>query len=168
MTLEPKMKLTTMCCLAAAIALAACASPGPADLKPGATAAEIGAQMGSPRATYALPNGGKRLEFAGRGARTYMLDVDAAGRLVDATQVLNEDNFRNIRAGMTREQVLMTLGQPSDIAPGGRQGGQIWSYHFQNTQCQWFRVAIDADGRTTGGGSQAMMPACLNAGGGGP
>ncbi|MGL6112523.1 MAG: outer membrane protein assembly factor BamE domain-containing protein [Rubrivivax sp.] len=162
------MKSITLCCLAAALVLAACASPGPADLKPGATAAEITAQMGNPRATFALPNGGKRLEFAGRGARTYMLDVDAAGRLVDATQVLNEDNFRNIKPGMTREQVLMTLGQPANVGPGGRQGGQVWSYHFQNTQCLWFQVAIGDDGRTPSGGTQSMLPACMNAAGGGP
>ena len=31
-----------------------------------------------------------------RGARTYMVDVDASGRIVEAVQVLNEDNFRNI------------------------------------------------------------------------
>jgi putative hemolysin len=162
------MKPITLYCLAAAVLLAACASPGPADLKPGATAAEISAQMGSPRATYALPNGGKRLEFAGRGARTYMVDVDAAGRLIDSAQVLNENNFRNIVAGMTREQVLMTLGQPSQTSPGGRMGGQIWSYNFQNTQCQWFQVVIGEDGRTTGGGAQALLPACMSGGGGGP
>ena len=47
-------------------------------------------------------------------------------------------------------------------------GGQIWSYNFQNTQCQWFQVAIGDDGRTTGGGTQTLIPACMNAGGGGP
>jgi len=161
------MKPITLYCLAAAVLLAACASPGPADLKPGATAAEISAQMGSPRATYALPNSGKRLEFAGRGARTYMLDVDAAGRLIETTQVLNETNFRNIVAGMTREQVLMTLGQPSQVGPGGRMGGQIWSYNFQNTQCLWFQVAIGEDGRTVGGGTQTLIPVCERGGGGG-
>ncbi|HYN62068.1 MAG TPA: hypothetical protein VET87_21410 [Rubrivivax sp.] len=162
------MKPITLCCLAAVVVLAACASPGPGDLKPGSTAGEISAQMGSPRATHALPNGGKRLEFAGRGARTYMLDVDAAGRLVSATQVLNEASFRNIVAGMTREQVLMTLGQPNQVGPGGRMGGQIWSYNFQNTQCLWFQVAIGGDGRTSGGGTQTLIPACMSGGGGGP
>jgi hypothetical protein len=162
------MRPITLCCLAAVVVLAACASLGPGDLKPGSTAAEISAQMGSPRATHALPNGGKRLEFAGRGARTYMLDVDAAGRLVSATQVLNEASFRNIVAGMTREQVLMTLGQPNQVGPGGRMGGQIWSYNFQNTQCQWFQVAIGDDGRTSGGGTLTLIPVCMSGGGGGP
>ena len=64
---------------------------------------------------------------------------------------------------MTTEQVLMTLGKPDNVMPGGRQGGQIWSYNFQNTQCQWFQVAIGADGRTRGPGSQAMLPACMHA-----
>jgi len=160
------MKRTIMSCVLAAALLAACASPGPGTLKPGASVADITAQMGNPNATYALPNGGKRLEFSGRGSRTYMVDVDASGRLVEWTQVLTEANFRNIVPGMTREQVLMTLGQPSDIAPGGRQGGQVWSYNFQNTQCQWFRVHIGDDGRTSSGGSPAMLPACMNASGG--
>lgn len=157
------MKNFALSCLVAAVVLVGCASTGPGDLKPGASADDIRAQMGTPVASYALPNGAKRLEFRGGGARTYMLDVDASGKLVNWVQVLNETNFRNISAGMTREQVLMTLGQPSNIAPGGRQGGEVWSYHFQNTQCQWFQVGIGPDGRTTGSGSQAMLPACMHA-----
>ena len=58
------MKPITLCCLVAAVVLAACASPGPGRPEAGRDGGEISAQMGSPRATYALPNGGKRLEFA--------------------------------------------------------------------------------------------------------
>ncbi len=163
-----KMNRFTLCWLLAAALLAGCASVSPADLKPGASAEDIRAQMGEPVATFALPNGGKRLEFRGRGARTYMLDVDASGRLVESVQVLNETNFGNIVAGMTQQQVLMTLGEPAETSAGGRMGGPIWSWHFQNTQCLWFQVAFGADGLTQGGGSQTMRPACLNAGGGGP
>ena len=143
--------------------LVACASPNPADLKPGTPLDEIRAQMGQERASYPLPGGGQRLEFRGRGPNTFMVDVDASGRTVQVVQVLNADNFRNIVAGMTTEQVLMTLGKPDNVMPGGRQGGQIWSYNFQNTQCQWFQVAIGADGRTRGPGAQAMLPACMHA-----
>jgi hypothetical protein len=146
--------------LTAAAVLAGCASVSPGDLKPGASADEIRAQMGAPRATYVLPGGGQRLEFRGRGARTYMVDVDASGRLVTSVQVLNETNFRNIVPGMTREQVLMTLGQPHQTEPAGRMGGQFWFWHFQNIQCLWFQVHIGADGRTSGGGAPTPNPAC--------
>lgn len=153
--------------LAAAVVLAAgCAAVNPGNLKPGASAEEIRAQMGAPRATYALPGGGKRLEFRGSGPRTYMLDVDASGRLVSWTQVLNETNFGNIVAGMTQEQVLMTLGRPDDISRVGRQRDEVWSWNFQNIQCLWFQVSFGTDGRTSGGGSQTLTPTCLNAGGG--
>jgi hypothetical protein len=143
--------------------LSGCAAVSPGDLKPGASADEIRTQMGTPRATYALPGGGQRLEFRGSGPRTFMVDVDASGRLIDWVQVLNETNFRNIVAGMGREQVLMTLGQPDQTEPAGRMGGQFWFWHFQNSQCLWFQVHIGADGRTTGAGAQTMLPACMNA-----
>ncbi len=149
--------------LLAASMLAACATSNLDSLQPGASTEQIRAEMGSEVASYALPGGGKRLEFRGRGARTYMVDVDAAGKMVRAEQVLTPENFRTIQAGMTAEQVRMALGQPSDVAPGGRQGGQIWSYNFQNTQCQWFQVAIGADGRTTGPGVTSLLPPCMQA-----
>jgi hypothetical protein len=150
-----------MTCLLAALVAAGCATTTIANLKPGASLSEVKSQLGTERASYPLPDGGKRLEFRGSGAQTFMVDFDAGGRMVQAVQVLNETNFNNVVSGMTREQVLMTLGQPDNVEPGGRQGGQIWSWNFQNVQCQWFRVSIGADGRTLGGGSQAMLPACM-------
>ena len=156
------MKLLYALCLAMVFVLAGCAA-SPDGLKSGASTDEIRAQMGTPAATYALPGGGQRLEFRGSGPRTYMLDVDAAGKLVQWVQVLNETNFRNIAPGMTREQVLMTLGRPSDVSFVGRQGAEVWSYHFQNIECQWFQVPFGADGRTSSAGSQTMIQACMNA-----
>jgi SmpA / OmlA family len=156
------MKVLYALCLVVAVGLAGCAA-SPDGLKPGASADEIRAQMGPPAATYALPGGGQRLEFRGSGPRTYMLDVDGSGQLVQWVQVLNETNFRNIVAGMTREQVLMTLGRPNDVSVVGRQGVEVWSYHFQNIECQWFQVPFGADGRTSGAGSQTMIQACMNA-----
>jgi hypothetical protein len=157
------MKRQIFACIAAATLLVACAAPGPGNLKPGASVDEVRAQLGRETAGYALPDGAKRLEFSGRGARTYMVDVDASGRMIEWVQVLNETNFRNIVPGMTREQVLMTLGQPANVFRVGRQGGEVWSYNFQNTQCLWFQVAISAEGRTTTGGATALLPACMSA-----
>lgn len=160
------MKKLALIGLLAAVVLAGCASVDPSSLKPGASADEIRAQMGTPRATYALPGGGKRLEFRGSGPRTFMLDVDASGKLVASVQVLNDTNFRNIVPGMTGEQVLMTLGQPDDISVVGRQRNPVWSYNFQNIECLWFQVPFGSDGLTSSGGARTLTPACLNLGGG--
>lgn len=157
------MKQALFVCLAAAVLLAACATADPEGLKPGASLEQVQAAMGQPRATYPLPDGGKRLEYAGGGARTYMVDIDASGRMVRVVQALNEANFRQITQGMTTEQVLMLLGQPSQRQPGGRQGGQIWYYNYVNQQCQWFEISIGSDGRTLGPGSFALLPPCMDA-----
>jgi hypothetical protein len=157
------MKKFALSCLLAAVLAAGCAGINVDGLKPGATQAEVRAQLGTERASYALPGGAKRLEFRGSGAQTFMVDFDAAGRMQQAVQVLNETNFRNIKAGMTRDDVLATLGQPDNIMSGGRQGGEVLSWNFRNTQCQWFQVGIGADGRSTSGGSQALLPACMQA-----
>jgi hypothetical protein len=45
----------------------------------------------------------------------------------------------------------------------GRQGAEVWSYHFQNIECQWFQVPFGSDGRTSAGGSRSMIQACMNA-----
>jgi len=148
--------------LLAASMLAACATSNLDRLQPGASTEQIRAEMGSEVASYALPGGGKRLEFRGRGARTYMVDVDAAGKMVRVTQVLTPQNFRTIEAGMTTEQLRMALGQPDNVGSGWRAGGQGWSYNFQNTLCEWFQIPIGPDGRTTGPGVYSLLPPCMN------
>jgi outer membrane protein assembly factor BamE (lipoprotein component of BamABCDE complex) len=165
--MEMSMRKGLVAAFVAAVLLAGCASPNPETLKARSTVEELRAQLGQERATYPLPDGGKRLEFRGRGPNTFMVDVDASGRMVEWEQVLTEANFRNIRAGMTAEQVLMTLGQPDEKSRFGRQAQEFWSYHFQNTQCLWFQVPFGPDGRTSGSGSTALTPPCLAGGGGG-
>lgn len=153
--------------LLAAAALAGCASVNPDALKTGASAEDIRAQMGAPAATHTLPDGAKRLEFQASGARTFMLDVDASGRLLRWQQVRDVATFRTISAGMTHEQVRATLGQPDDVSFVGRQRDEVWSWNFRNIECQWFQLSFGSDGRTSGGGAMALTPPCLRGGGGG-
>jgi len=148
--------------IGAALLLSACASaPG---LPPsGASLAEIEARFGKPSYRFTLPDGGTLLEFDGTGApQTYMVRMDPQGRMLGAEQVLTEARLRTIVDGMPRQQVLMTIGHPSEVAPGGRMAGEIWSYHYRNTQCQWFQVVMGDDDRTIGPGTFGMLPACLH------
>jgi hypothetical protein len=100
--------------------------------------------MGSEVDSFALPGGGKRLEFRGSGARTCMVDVDASGKMVRATQVLTpESRWRRRRTrvsqrrrvqwqdgGMrTRYEVGFRLGKEGDPwfrqPPGQRPDPQV-------------------------------------------
>lgn len=109
---------------ACVVVLAAGCAGGPPTPQVGATQAQVEAQLGTPKATFPLPDGGRQVEFNYvRGPFTYIVFFDAAGKVVEAVQVLNETNFRQVRPGMTQEQVLRLIGHPFQTSPAGRPPG---------------------------------------------
>jgi hypothetical protein len=159
--IESVRRLAVVASMAVAALAAGCA--GPQTPQPGATQAEVESQLGRPRATFPLPGGGRQVEFNYvRGATTYIVFFDAAGKVVEAVQALNETNFRQVRPGMTQEQVLRLIGHPFQVIPGGRRLGPIWNYAFQNTQCQQFQVQFDPDGAAVASAAFALLQVCMN------
>lgn len=130
--------------------LAACAGPGLRGLPAGLTEAEIVARWGPPPVRHSVP-GGSRLEYSSppEGLHTWMVDLDARGVSTGARDVLN---FRHLEAvqgtlpGMTREQLLATIGRPSQVRTGGRQPGEVWSWRHDSPFCLWFQVSINTSG----------------------
>jgi hypothetical protein len=143
--------------------LSACASYMPRHLHAGDTEADAVHELGPPTGRYTLPDGGQRLEFARGpfGKDTYMVDLDAQGRVTGWQQVLTEDNFNKVHAGETREELLRTLGHPSETRPGGWQGGQVWSYRYETLMslCQWYQVSLTDAGVVTDG-AYGIDPRC--------
>ena len=76
-----------------------------------------------------------------------MFDFDAQGGFTQATQVLTEARFNRILKGMTRDELLTTLGHPSEASVIGLQRQTVWSYRFVGPFCQWFQVGINDAGR---------------------
>lgn len=133
-----------------ALLLGACAtSYGPGSLPTGSPSAEAVAGMGPPTGRHALDGGGTRLEFARgpMGLHTYMLDFDAADRLVRVEQVLTESRFYELRPGMSADEVLRRIGRPSDQRWLPRQRQRLWSYRYETPFCIWFQVSIGTDDR---------------------
>jgi hypothetical protein len=130
--------------LLAAASVAACAGYGPSGLAPGATEAEIVARLGPPTGRHRSEAGQERLEFARGpyGRHTYMLTLDAAGRLVQSEQVLTEARFAAVAPGAPASQVRADLGRPSQTRVGWRGVGEVWSYRYEATFCQWFQVWV--------------------------
>lgn len=133
--------------LGAALA-AGCTGYGPPSVQPGQGQDQVLAQLGQPTGRYALPGGGTRLEYARGpfGKHTWMVDLDAQGRVVGWKQVLTEPNFNTVQAGIPQDELLARLGRPSDRRSGGWQGGEVWSYRYDAVFCQWFQVSV-IDGR---------------------
>lgn len=130
------------------IALAACAGYSPGDLRTGQSEAELLARMGEPTGRHALPGGGSKIEYARgpMGKHTYMIDVDANGRLRGWEQVLTEARFDAVAISAPQAELRQQLGRPSERRIGWRGVGEVWSYRYESLFCRWFQVWL-VDGR---------------------
>jgi hypothetical protein len=136
--------------LLACTVLAACAGPGVTPLDQGATEAEVVQRWGEPTARYPMP-GGVRLEYATGpyGVTTWMVDLDAGGRVTGWQQVLTDRHLTSVMKrlpGMSVDELLRTLGRPGERRHGGRPGGEVWGWRFENSFCLWFTVWVGPDG----------------------
>ena len=120
-------------------------------------------RWGPPTARHALQDGGQRLEYATGpyGRTTWMVDLDAAGRVTQARQVLGEAEFLAVQSAvdLRRDGLLRWLGTPGERRPGGWAGGEVWSWRYPTNDCLWFQSSVADDGRITGSG-YAIDPRC--------
>ena len=148
---------------ALATLLGGCAALAPGGLPLGTPIAEARQSLVGPTGEYALPNGGTRLEFAqgSFGKRTYLLDFDAAGRLVSTRQVLTESNLSSVAPGTPEGEVRMRFGRPVWVY-GVRYPvpSQVWSYRFDGGDCFWYQISIGDASRRVTESSLGPDPAC--------
>lgn len=161
-TTMPRTRASSACSLAALLALAGCAGYSPGDLRVGASEAELRARMGVPTGRYSLREG-SRVEYARgpMGKHTYMVDLDAAGRVTGWQQVLTEANFEGVAVGAAPADVRQLLGRPSETRTGWRGVGEVWSYRYDALFCRWFQIWL-VEGRVREA-SYAVDPSCDDA-----
>lgn len=143
--------------------LVGCASGyGPGPLGPGAGEAEVRARMGVPTGEHLGPDGLRRLEYARGpyGRHTYMVDLDAQGRVRRWTQVLAEPHFNALPTGITRAELLYRLGRPSEERRIPRRNEIVWSYRYESPFCQWFQVSLDVSTQRVTETGYGVDPLC--------
>lgn len=147
------------------ILLSACAGLGGPALTPGATEADVVARLGRP--THVYPEGeGRVLEYmrGPMGQTTDMAKIGPDGRLQSFEQVLTMEKFARIIPDQTRQdQVLRTVGAPSEIKFYRNVGMNGWNYPFKesNTWDSMMTIYVDADGlvrRMENGPDPRRMP----------
>lgn len=160
-TAAKPLSARTLAGLLPALLLSACAVMKPPLAQPGQTEADMLATMGAPTGRYALEGGVQRVEYAKGpyGRVTWMVDLDASGRVVAVQQALTRENFAKVRHGMSRDEVLRLLGRPADKA-GEYMDRQTWSWRFETYDCEWVRITFIAEGRVRGGASYLPDPRC--------
>lgn len=125
------------------------------DLKPGAsTEADVRQQMGKPDTEWDNPDGSKRLSYprGPAGAKTYMVDIGADGKLIGIMQVLTPANFARVRPGMSKDAVRRLLGGPATVTNYALKHEDVWSWRWQDGSTHptaLFDVYFGADGTVT-------------------
>ena len=137
--------------LAAAVVLAGCAHPwNTVNIAPGTPREQVIAQAGQPVRVLPLPGGGQRMQYTLQplGRYAFMVDLDPAGRVTSARQVLTAPNFQRIEAGRwTRDDVEREFGPPAMIEHVGSFQGDVLAYRWaEHNEPMFYWVYVDASG----------------------
>jgi hypothetical protein len=144
--------MKSLCPLAAALLLAACASPfDAASLAPGTPRDEVIARIGQPTRVVPLPGGAQRLQYSLQpgGQYAWMVDLDPAGRVIGARQVLNERDFERIVPGQwTGADVEREFGPPARVDAVASWNGPVLTYRWKDLQGadMFYWVYLDPQG----------------------
>lgn len=143
--MNPIIKLATF---GAVLLLAACATRPPPN--PGDSQDEVQAKLGTPTAFY-TDGAARSLEYATgpMGQYTWMAHLGPDGRLSSYEQVLTGAKFATIKIDQaTKEQVLRTIGRPSECSRVAMQNYEVWSYRYKEADVwnSMMHVHFDAQG----------------------
>lgn len=151
----------TALALTALLLAAGCSALRPTLPAPGQDEAAAVAALGTPTARYPMAGGATRLEFARgpMGRETFMVDLDASGRVTQAEQVLDLRHLQRVSDGMGRDELLRLLGRPGE-RQREFQNRETWIWRFANNDCLVFAVTLDAQGRVIRSGGVMPDPRC--------
>ncbi|MCM8613900.1 outer membrane protein assembly factor BamE [Accumulibacter sp.] len=135
--------------------LAACDADRLSRLRPGATtASEVKDVMGQPTLEWREADGSRVWEYprTPQGIVNYLVLIGPDGVLREVQQVLTEENFARVAAGMTQDQVRRLLGRPAHETYFPLKRETIWDWKTKvDAGMEWyFNVHFDSDGRVTG------------------
>lgn len=138
---------------AVAASLAGCAAYSGGGLQPGvAGESEIRATMGAPAMQWKLAGGGQQLAYprGPAGFHTYMVFIDAQGRLERIVNVLGQEYFARIQSGMTQAEVLQLLGPPEPqwTAYFAARNELVWEWRYCDSWNEAARFDVLFDGTT--------------------
>src|SRR5882672_594881 len=113
--------------LALAASLAACANL--TAVTSGMPAQQVQAKLGAPETVRKNADGSEVWEYPGGpfGRQTYMVTLGSDRAVREIHQVLSDEYFARVRAGMSRDEVRRLLGKPGETMVFGARDEEVWS-----------------------------------------
>jgi len=134
------------------------------ELKPGVSKDfEVRDRMGPPTMEWKEADGSVVWEYPRmpNGTVNYMVVIGSDNVLHEIRQVLTEENFAKVVAGMDKTEVRRLLGKPAEDAFFPLKNEWIWSWKIkeENRTQTFFDVHFDASGRVSRSGRlERAMP----------
>ncbi len=134
--------------LALAASLAGCANF--TAVTSGMPAQQVQAKLGAPETVRKNADGSEVWEYPGGplGRQTYMVALGSDRAVREVHQVLSEEYFSRVRAGMSRDEVRRLLGKPGEIMVFGARDEEVWSWRYQQQAPMFFNVLFDRSAGT--------------------
>src|SRR5258707_892763 len=131
--------------LALAASLAGCANF--AAVSNGMPAQQVQAKLGAPETVRKNADGSEVWEYPGGplGRQTYMVTLGSDRAVREAHQVLSEEYFSKLHAGMSRDEVRRLLGRPRDIGFSGLNDEEIWSWRYREARVRNMELYVQFD-----------------------
>ena len=144
-------RIAALAVLAALVS--SCAVFGFSEIPPGMPRDQVIARSGNPTRAVRLPDGGERLQYSLQpaGQQSWMVDLDASGRVVRVYQALTERNFNRIQPGWAAGDVEREFGPPGKIDRVSSYNGNIWEYRWADPVggSMFYWVYVDPRGVVT-------------------
>src|SRR5712691_2451387 len=120
-----------------------------ATLPAGTPSQQVQAKHGAPGTVWKNSDGSEVWEYpyGPLGRQTFMVTLGADRAVREVHQVLSDEYFAKVRAGMSRDEVRRLLGAPGQITVFDARGEEVWSWRYQEQHPMFFNVLFD---RTTG------------------
>jgi hypothetical protein len=143
----PKATLNLLLFALAAL-LAGCANFS--SISSGMPAQQVQGKLGAPGTVWKNPDGSEVWEYPGGplGRQTYMVSLGSDHAVREIHQVLSEEYFAKVRAGMSRDEVRRLLGKPGEITMFNARDEEVWSWRYQEQNAMFFNVLFDRSAGT--------------------
>jgi hypothetical protein len=138
----------TAALLALVVLPAACANFSA--VSPGDSTQDVEARVGPPGSVWKNADGSEVWEYpmGPSGVQTFMIDIGTDQAVQAVHQVLREEYFAKVVAGMSRDEVHRLLGRPKEVWYFPARDEEVWVWRYLEVNYRFFNVLFDRTGGT--------------------
>jgi len=119
-------------------------------LSPGDSALTVEARVGPPGTVWTNADGSEVWEYpmGPSGVQTFMIDIGPDRAVRAVRQVLKEEYFSKVVAGMSRDDLRRLLGRPKEVWYFPARDEEVWVWRYFEITYRFFNVLFDRTGGT--------------------